>query len=264
MKRVYVVAVVIALVLLVLGSSAGAMSMKGKTSIEVDVGYDAFAFTGVTDWYNAWAEVLVDWGWTLVENRPPSHAIPYGVKFRYGLSPTVSLTGSAGTFSSGGRLATSVVWGDSTTADLTVDTTVSATFFGAGVQVVLVDPPAFNIFAEVEVGSWGVTLQETWRETGDAPSTAERGAGGSTIGGTLSIGGEYFIPNSSISLVGKILYRVGKLAQIATTKDDMEGTPVGEPFQTVDPATLDLTDMQINLGGFGASFGVCFSFFAKK
>ena len=264
MKRVYAVGVVIALVVLALGVSAGAMNMKGKTSIEVDVGYDAFAFTGVADWYNAWADVLVNWGWTLVENRAPSNAIPYGAKFRYGLSPTVSLTGSAGTFSSGGRLATSVVWGGSTTADLTVDTTVSSTFFGAGVQVVLVDPPAFNIFAEVEVGSWGVTLQETWRETGDSPSTAERGAGGSTIGGTVGIGGEYFLPNKSISLIGKIVYRVGKLAQIATTRDDMGYSGVGEPYQTVDPATDDLTDMQIDLGGLGARFGICFSIFAKK
>ena len=262
MKRVYVLMVIIAVVALALGSSAGGMNMKGKTSIEVDLGYDAFAFTGVGDWYNAWADVLEAWGWTLVENRPPSYAIPYGAKFRYGLSPTVSLTGSAGTFSSGGRLATSVVWGSSTT-DLTVDTTVSATFFGAGIQIVLVDPPAFNIFAEAEVGSWTVTLHEIWRETGD-PDTPERGARGSTIGGTVGIGGEYFLPNSSISLVGKIMYRVGKLAQIATTRDDMGDSAVGEPFQTVDPATDDLTDMQIDLGGWGASFGLCFSIFAKK
>ncbi len=258
MKRVCVVAIVIALVLLALGSSAGVANMKGKTGLEVDLGYDAFAFTGVGDWYDAWEEVLVAWGWTLVENRPPSHAIPYGARVRYGLSPTLSVIGSAGSFSSSGRLAASV---DST--DLTVNTTVSATFFGAGIQIVLVDPPNYNIFAEVEVGSWAVTLHETWQETGD-PVIAERDAGGSKIGGALAIGGEYFLPNKPISFIGKIVYRVGKLEQIATRRDDMEGTAIGEPFQTVDPVTDDLTDMQIDLGGLGVRFGVCFSFPAKK
>jgi len=44
----------------------------------------------------------------------------------------------------------------------------------------------------------------------------------------------------------------------------MGESAVGEPFQTVDPATDDLTDMQIDLGGWGASFGLCFSIFAKN
>ncbi len=259
MKRVYAVVVVIALVILALGSSAGAMSMKGKTNVEVDLGYDAFAFTGVGNWYNGWAEVLESWGWTLVENRPPSYAIPYGARVRYGLSPTMSVIGSVGSFSSSGRLAHS-----DPPADLTTDTTVSATFFGAGVQFVLVDTPVYNIFAEVVVGSWGVTLHETWRETGDSPATEERGARGSTIGGVLAIGGEYFLPNSSISLVGRIMYRIGRLAQIATTKDDLGYSEVGQPYQTYDPATDDITDMQIDVGGVGASFGVCFSIFGKK
>ena len=263
MKRIYVVVVIIALVVLAMGSSAGATSMKGKTKVEVDLGYDAFAFTGVANWYNGWAEVLESWGWTLVENRPPSHAIPYGARVRYGLSPTLSVIGSVGSFSSSGRLAHSVDWGSST-ANLTTDTTVSATFFGAGVQFVLVDPPVYNIFAEVVVGSWGVTLHETWRETGDSPATEERRARGSTIGGMLAIGGEYFLPNSSISLVGRIMYRIGRLAQIATTSDDLGYSEVGQPYQTYDPATDDLTDMQIDLGGLGASFGVCFSIFGKK
>ncbi len=261
MKRIYVVVVIIALVILALGSSAGAMSIKGKTSVEVDLGYDAFAFTGVVNWYNGWAEVLESWGWTLVENRPPSHAIPYGARVRYGLSPTLSVVGSVGSFSSSGRLAHSADWAGP--ADLTTDTTVSATFFGAGVQFVLVDPPV-NIFAEVVAGSWGVTVHETWRETGDTPGTEERGAGGSTIGGTLTIGGEYFLPNSSISLVGRIIYRIGRLAQIATTRDDLGYSEVGQPYQTYDPATDDFTDMQINLDGLGASFGVCFSIFGEK
>ncbi len=262
MKRLYAVVVVIALVILVLGSSAGAMSMKGKTNVEVDLGYDAFAFTGVRDWYNAWEELLVALGWTLVDNRPPSHAIPYGARVRYGLSPTLSVIGSVGSFSSSGRLAHSADWAGP--GDLTMDTTVSATFFGAGVQFVLVDPPAYNIFAEVVAGSWGVTLHEIWRETGDTPATAERGARGSTIGGMLAIGGEYFFPNSSISLIGRIMYRIGRLAQIATTRDDLGYSEVGQPYQTYDPATDDLTDMQIDLGGVGVSFGVSFSIFGKK
>jgi hypothetical protein len=87
MKRVYVLTVVIALVALALGSSAGAMNMKGKANLEVDVGYAAFAFTGIGDWYEAWAEFLEGAGWTVVENRPPNQAITYGVKFKYGLSP---------------------------------------------------------------------------------------------------------------------------------------------------------------------------------
>lgn len=259
MKRVYVLIIVIGLVVLALGSSAGAMNMKGKASLEIDVGYDAFAFPGIGDWYNAWAAELEWFGWTLVENRPPNHAIPYGVKFKYGLTPRLSVTASAGAFSSAGRLAYSTSW----PAEITVDTKVSATFFGAGVQVVLVDPPDFNIFAEVGAGYWTVTYDESWWETG-MTTIDKREAGGSTIGGTLAIGGEYFLSNKSISLIGKIGYRVGKLAQIATRRDDLGDSAVGEPLQTVDPVTFDYKDMQIDLGGWEASFGVCFSIFAKK
>ncbi len=258
MKRVYVLVVVMGLLVLVLGPSAGAMDMKGKANIELDIGYDAFVFTGIGDWYNAWAAELEFFGWTVVENRPPNQAIPYGVKFRYGISPTLGVTASAGTFSSSGRLATSIAW-----ADTTVDTTVSATFFGAGVQVVLVDPPNFNIFAELEAGSWTVTYDESWWQTG-MTTVDKREAGGSTIGGALAIGGEYFLPNKSISLIGKIVYRIGKLEQIATRRDDVGNSVVGEPLQTIDPVTFDDEDMQIDLGGWKASFGVCFSIFAKK
>ena len=258
MKRVYVLVVVMGLLVLVLGPSAGAMDMKGKANIELDIGYDAFVFTGIGDWYNAWAAELEFFGWTVVENRPPNQAIPYGVKFRYGLSPTLSVTASAGTFSSSGRLATSIAW-----ADITVDTTVSATFFGAGVQVVLVDPPNFNIFAELEAGSWTVTYDESWWQTG-MTTVDKREAGGSTIGGALAIGGEYFLSNKSVSLIGKIAYRIGKLEQIATRRDDVGISVVGEPLQTIDPVTFDDKDMQIDLGGWKASFGVCFSIFAKK
>jgi len=258
MKRVYALTVVIALVVLALGSSASARNMKGKASLEVDVGYAAFAFTGIGEWYDAWAAELEAWGWTVVENRPPNQAIPYGVKFKYGLSPRFGVTASAGAFSATGKLASSIAW-----ADLTVDTTVSATFFGAGVQIVLVDPPDFNIFAEVEAGYWTVTYDESWRETG-MTTVDKREAGGSKIGGALAIGGEYFLPNKSISLIGKIGYRVGKLEQITTRRDDLGGSAVGEPLQTVDPVTFDYKDMQIDLGGWGASFGVCFSIFAKR
>ena len=258
MKRVYVLTVVMALVVLVLGSSAGAMDMKGKANLEVDVGYDAFVFTGIADWYEAWAEFFEAFGWTVVENRPPNQAIPYGVKFKYGLSPTFGITASAGTFSASGKLATSISWADST-----IDTTVSTTFFGAGVQVVLLDPPDFNIFAELEARYWTVTYDESWRETGET-TVDKREAGGSKIGGAIAIGGEYFLPNTSISLIGKIGYRVGKLDQIATRKDDFGNSEVGEPLQTIDPVTFDYKDMQIDLGGWGVSFGVSFPIFAKR
>jgi len=262
MKRVYAVAVVIALVVVALGSSAGARSMKEGVSLEVEVGYAGLAFSGIGDWYDAWGEFLEAFGWTVEENRPPNQAMPYGVKFKYGLSPRFGVTASAGAFSSTGRLASSITW-DSSTVDLTVDTTVSATFFGAGVQIVLVDPPDYNIFAEVEARSWTVTYDESWRETGET-TIEKREAGGNTIGGSLAIGGEYFLPNTPISFIGKIAYRVGKLNQITTTRDDLGDSEVGEPLQTIDPVTFDYKDMPIDLGGWEASFGVCFSIFAKK
>ncbi|TKJ46857.1 hypothetical protein CEE34_06770 [Candidatus Aerophobetes bacterium Ae_b3a] len=258
MKRVYVPTVVMALVVLVLGSSAGGMDMKGKASVEVDIGYDAFTFAGIGDWYNAWAAELEFLGWTVVENRPPNQAIPYGIKFKYGLSPRLGVTASAGTFSSTGKLASSL-----SGADLTIDTTVSSTVFGAGVQIVLIDPPEFNIFAEVEARYWMVAYDESWWETG-ATTAAKREAGGSKIGGAIAIGGEYFLRNTSISLVGKIGYRVGKLDQIATRRDDFGSSEIGEPLQTIDPVTFHYKDMQIDLGGWGVSFGVCFPIFAKR
>lgn len=259
MKRVCVLIVVTALVALALGSSAGARNMKGKASLELDFGYSAFVFNGIGDWYEAWAEELEFFGWTVDENRPPNQAIPYSVKFKYGLSPRLSVTGSAGAFSSTGRFTASIDW----PADWIIDTTVSATFFGAGVHVVLVDPSDYNIFAEVEALSWAVTYDESFQETGET-TVNKREAGGNKIGGALVIGGEYFLPNKSISLIGKIVYRVGKLQQIATRRDDLGNSAVGEPLQTVDPDTFAYKDMQIDLGGWGASFGLCFSIFAKK
>ena len=78
------------------------------------------------------------------------------------------------------------------------------------------------------------------------------------------VGGEYFFPNKPISLIGRVGYRIGKLEQIETRRDDLGTSAVGEPLQTVDPATDDPTDMQIDLGGWEASFGICFSIFAKR
>jgi len=260
MKKVCVFAVVIAVVALALGCTANAREMRGKTSVEVDFGYSAFVFSGIADLYDSWEIALTGAGWTLTEKRAPSSAIPYGAKFKYGLSPTVSVTGSVGAFSSGGRLAVSINW----PAELTIDTAVSATVIGAGVQVVLVDPPEFNIFAELEILSWAVTYHETWRETGISPGTDTREAAGSKIGGALAIGGQYFLPNSSISLIGKIMYRAGKLAQITTTRDDFMPSNVGQPLQTLDPVTHGDKDMQIDLGGLGVLFGVCFPIFAEK
>ena len=259
MKRVCVLIVVTALIALALGSGASARSMKGKANLEVDVGYAAFTFTGIGDWYEGWAEFLEGAGWTVVENRPPNQAIPYGVKFRYGLSPRLSVTASAGAFSSTGKFIASIDW----PADWIIDTTVSATFFGTGVQVVLLDPPDFNIFAELEALYWTVTYDESFQETGET-TVDKREAGGNKIGGALAIGGEYFLPNKSVSLIGKIVYRVGKLEQIATRRDDLGNSAVGEPLQTVDPDTFDYKDMQIDLGGWGASFGLCFPIFAKR
>ena len=182
----------------------------------------------------------------MVENRPPNQAIPYGVKFKYGLSPTVSVTGSAGAFSSTGRFTASIDW----PADWIIDTTVSATFLGAGVQVVLVDSPDFNVFTELEARYWMVAYDESFQETGET-TVNKREAGGNKMGGTLAIGGQYFLPNRSTSFIGKIVYRVGKLEQIATRRDDFGNFAVGEPLQTVDPATFDYKDMQIDLGGWG-------------
>ncbi|KKM65403.1 hypothetical protein LCGC14_1491620 [marine sediment metagenome] len=257
MKKVCVLIVVITLLALALGCTANTREMKGKTSLELDFGYSAFVFNGIGEWYDGWGEFLERAGWTVVENRPPNQAIPYGVKFKYGLSPKLSVIGSAGAFSSTGRFTASIDW----PADWIIDTTISATFFGAGVHVVLVDPPHYNIFAEVEALSWAVTYDESFQETGET-TVDKREAGGNKIGGALAIGGEYFLPNKSISLIGKIVYRVGKLEQIATRRDDLGNSGVGEPLQTIDPATFDYKDMQIDLGGWGVSFGLCFPIFS--
>ena len=108
-----------------------------------------------------------------------------------------------------------------------------------------------------------VTYDENIQETG-SPVVDKREAGGNKIGGTLVIGGEYFLPIKSISLIGKVGYRIGKLEQIATRRDDLGDSAVGEPLQTIDPVTFDYKDMQIDLGGWEVSLGVCFSIFAKR
>ncbi len=215
-------------------------------------------FEGIGEWYDSWAREDEAFGWTVEENSPPNGAIPYGVKLKYGLSPRFSVTASAGALSSTGKYASSIAW-----ADFTIDTTVSATFLGVGVQTVLLDPPDFNLFAELEARCWTVTYDESLQETG-LPGVDKREAGGRKIGGALVIGGEYFLPKKPISIIGKVGYRIGKLEQIETKRDDLGDSAVGEPLQTFDPDTFDAKDMQIDLGGWEISLGVCFSIFANR
>ncbi len=252
MKRLWVLTVVVALAALVLGSSASARSMKGKASFEANGGYAAFAFGGPDTWYDYLADWTDWWSGTVDENNPPSRAIPYGVKLKYGLSDRVSVTASAGAFSSKGNYAGSTGWGDDT-----IDTTVSATFFGAGAQIVLLDPPDFNIFTELEGSYWAVTYDEDLEQNG---WTGERKGKGNTWGGKVSIGGEYFLGENTISLIGKLGYRIGKVDELKTEVDDTGWSTVGDPLQTVDPDTWVAEDMKIDLNGLEGFVGVCFYF----
>jgi hypothetical protein len=249
-KKLCVVAAVVGLVVLAVVSSAIAMDMKGKFGFDVQVGYAMMDIKGVNDFYDVMEE-RIDLIWRTVESKDYlKGGMSYIGEIKYGITSNLVLTGSGGLVSSKGKFTFSGVTEGST------DDKVSATFFGAGALFVVQQGNLDFLFgggADYYMVKYEADLAENgW--------TAERRAEGSKVGFNLRGGMMYFLtPN--IALSGKIIYRIVKLSEIETTKDDWGFSAEGDPLVVpTDPWFLDTKNLEIDLGGINAYVNICLWF----
>ena len=253
MKRYLVIGLlVVGLMVLALASCGAAVDMKGKIGIDVQIGYAMMDIKGVNDWFDFFEEFSELWGWTTVSKDYLKGGMSYVGEVKYGITSNMLLTASGGLLSSKGKY-TATGW-----TDVSVDDRVSATFFGAGALYVLpLGGENLNVLFGGGADYYMVKYEEDNDETGFP--TWERRAEGSKIGFHLGGGVEYFVAEN-ISVGGNIVYRIVKLAEIETTKDDYGISAEGDPLEvwTGNPLSPGTKNLEIDLGGINAYLTVCF------
>lgn len=251
MKRYLVISfLVIGLVLLAVASCATATDMKGKFGFDVQIGYAMMDIKGVNDFLDALEDYANLIGYT-TEKDHLKGGMSYMGEVKYGVTSNLVLTASGGLLSSKGKLT------GTNMTDVTFDEKVSATFFGAGALFVVQRGNLDFLFGG-GADYYTVKYEEDLAETGFP--TLERRAEGSKVGFNLRGGMMYFLtPN--IALSGKIIYRIVKLSEIETTKDDWGISAEGDPLEVVtDWVTFDTKNLEIDLGGINAYVNICFFF----
>jgi len=251
MKRYLVISfLVIGLVLLAVASCATATDMKGKFGFDVQIGYAMMNITGVNEWFDFWEEFDALYGWTTESRDDLKGGMSYIGEIKYGVTSSVVLTASGGLLSSKGKYSFT---GPTEGAH---DDKVSATFFGGGALFVIQRGNLDFLFGG-GADYYMVKYEEDFAEDGTA---SERRAEGSKIGFNLRGGMMYFLtPN--IALSGKIIYRIVKLSEIETKKDDWGISAEGDPLEIyTDPVTFDTKNLEIDLSGINAYVNICFFF----
>lgn len=251
-KKLCVGAVVVGLAVLVLASSAIATDMKGKFGFDVQIGYAMMDIKGVNDFYDVADERAGLIGWTTESIDYLKGGMTYVGEVKYGISSSLLLTASGGLLSSKGKYTATGP------TDVTFDDKVSATFFGGRVLFVLpLGGDNLNLLLGGGADYYRVKYEEDYAENG---TELARRAEGSKVGFNLRGGMMYFLtPNIAIS--GKIIYRIAKLAEIETTKDDWGISAEGDPLEVyTDPWFFDTEKLEIDLGGINAYVNICFFF----
>ena len=253
MKRYLVISLlVVGLVALVLASCATAKDMKGKFGIDGQIGWAMMDIKGVNDFYDVLEERADLIGYTVESKDYLKGGMSYVGEARYGITSSVLLTASGGLLSSKGKLTATNL------TDFTTDDKVSATFFGGGALFVL---PLGAENVNITIGGGGdyyrVKYEADLAENG---WTIERRAEGSKVGFNIRGGVEFFI-TPDIAISGKIIYRIVKLAEIETTKDDWGFSAEGDPLEVpTDPNYVDTENLAIDLGGINAYVNVVLYF----
>ena len=253
MKRYLVISfLVVGLVALVLGSCATAKDMKGKFGIDGQIGWAMMDIKGVNDWFDFNDENASLLGWTTVSIDYLKGGMTYLGEVRYGISSSVLLTASGGLLSSKGKFTATGP------TDFTFDDRVSATFLGGGALFVL---PLGAENVNITIGGGGdyyrVKYEEDFAENGTA---RERRAEGSKVGFNIRGGVEFFI-TPDIAISGKVIYRIAKLAEIETTKDEWGWSAEGDPLEVyTEPIWSGLENLEIDLGGINAYVNVVLYF----
>jgi len=252
MKRYLVISfLVIGLVALVLASCATAKDMKGKFGFDVQVGYAMMDIKGVNEWYDVAEEWMNFVGMTTESKDYLKGGMSYMGEVKYGITSNLVLTGSGGLVSSKGKYTATGP------TDVTTDDKVSATFFGGGALFVIQRGNLDFLFGG-GADYYTVKYEADLTETGFPDM--ERRAEGSKIGFNLRGGMMYFLtPN--IALSGKIIYRIVKLSEIETKKDDLGISAEGDPLEVfTDVSFLDTKNLEIDLSGINAYVNICFFF----
>jgi len=243
-KKSWVMGIVVGLVVLALASRTTATDMKGKFGIGGNIGYAMMNIHGVNDWYDVADEHSDLFGWTTESTYDLKGGMSYLGEVKYGISSNLALTGSVGILSSKGKYTATGP------TDVAMDDKVSATFFGAGVLYIL---PSGRENVNLSFGGgadyYTVKYEENLAENG---TVKERRAEGSEIGFHLRGGVEVFL-TEKIAIGGSIVYRIAKLEEIETKKDDWGISPEGQPLKVyTDPWFVDTENLEINLGGINA------------
>ncbi|TET48006.1 hypothetical protein E3J59_01270 [Candidatus Aerophobetes bacterium] len=252
MKKLCVGAIVVGLAVLVLASSAIAMDMKGKFGFDVQIGYAMMDIKGVNeglDFHDENGELL---GWTTESKDYLKGGMTYVGEAKYGITSSLLLTASGGLLSSKGKVTSTGP------TDFTFDDKVSATFFGGGALFVLpLGGENLNLLLGGGADYYRVKYEDDFTENG---TERARRAEGSKVGFHLRGGMEYFLtPNIAIS--GKIIYRIVKLSEIETTKDDWGISAEGDPLEVyTEPIWSGLKKLEIDLGGINAYVNICLYF----
>ncbi len=252
-KKLCVAAVVVGLVVLVLAPCATATDMKGKIGFDVQVGYAMMDIKGVNDWFDMWEEFDELYGWATTANDHLKGGMSYIGEIKYGVASNVVLTGSGGVLSSEGKYTSTGP------TDFRLDDKVSATFFGGG-GLFVVQQDSLDLMFGGGVDYYSVEYEEDWTENG---TVMERKAEGSKVGFNLRAGAMYFV-TPTVAISGKIIYRIVKLTEIETKKDDYGISAQGDPLEVltdpVDPWVGDTKDLEIDLSGINAYVNICFFF----
>lgn len=251
MRKLWVMGVV-GFVVLALGSCAAAMDMKGKFGIGGNIGYAMMDIKGVNDWFDFHDENAELLGWTTDSIDYLKGGMSYLGEVKYGISSSVLLTASGGLLSSKGKYAATGP------TDLTFDDKVSATFFGAGALFVLpVGAESVNLYFGAGADYYMVKYEEDFAENGTAN---ERRAEGTKMGFNLRGGVEFFL-TPDIAIGGHVVYRIAKLAEIETKKDDWGWSAEGDPLEVfTEPIWSGLEKLEIDLGGTNAYATICLYF----
>lgn len=259
MKRYLVISLlVVGLVVLVAAPSSTAKDMKGKFGIGGNIGYAMMDIEGVNDYFDYWEEWtrLNAWTTTSKDYLNLKGSMTYLGEVKYGVASSLLLTGSGGLLSSKGK----VTMTHPAPADMAIDVKVSATFFGAGALYVLpLGAENVNVYLGGGADYYTVKYEEDWVIIG----TIERRAEGSKIGTRLAGGVEFFLTND-IAIGGNIVYRIAKLEEIETKKDDFLWSAEGDPLtvHTGDPGVspTEHKNLEIDLGGINAYVTICLYF----
>jgi len=252
MRRAWIVMVPIGLLMLIGASCNAAKDVKGEFGIGGNVGYALMDIKGVNDFINLNEDIFTNlFGYTTESKDYHTGGISYRGEISYGVTSSVVLTGTLGSLVSTGWYAATGP------TDIRFDDSVSATFFGAGLSVVGVLPTGgqtVNLSFGGGADYYRVNYRMLHTETGNPDQ--ERIAEGSKIGYHLGGGLAWYLTDN-ISLGIDVIYRIMRLPQLTTVKDDWGLSGVGEPFQ-VYSGLFTTKNLEIDLSGLGVYLGICF------